>query len=282
MAVTRESKRRRPHEGDHRLADHGPIEHLAAHSLAHDALRYHGGLGGVEAGDGPAGHGDEHIGPDGRTRGAQVSQGDLRDGELAAGEEDAADDGCRHGDEQHAEDGIELADELVDGEERGGQVVDQDHHRPKGAVHPGRGQLVEEPRGAGHEHRAAKHQQDHGEHPHDPHGPLAEICAGQLRDGCAAVAGADHARHIVMDRAAQYGPEHDPEEHHRPEHRAHEGPEDGPGPGDVQELDQKRPPRFQGHAIHAVVYGHGGGLSIVGGKHRLRDPAIYGVAEDQH
>ena len=96
------------------------------------------------------------------------------------------------------------------------------------------------------------------------------------------MAGADHARHIVVDRPAQDGPGHDPEEDHRPEHSAHERAEDGAGPGYVQQLDEERPAGLQGHAVHAVMDGQGRGLPIIGAEDLLHHPAIDQVARQKN
>ena len=52
-----------PDQGDDALGHHGAVEDGAALLLAGDAAGHHGGLGGVEAGDGAAGNGDKHGGP---------------------------------------------------------------------------------------------------------------------------------------------------------------------------------------------------------------------------
>ena len=276
--------RRGPDQGDDRLGNHGAVEDRPALLFAGDAFGDHRRLGRVEAGDGAAGHGDEHEGPDrgGIRLRMQVGQADFGNHEAPAGEDNSPDHGHRHQDQQHAENGIQLTDQLIDRQQRRQQVIDQDDHAPDGAVDRSRRKPRQEPRRAGDEHRSAQHQQHDGKHAHDPPGGVSQIIAGQLRDGSALMAGGDHAGHIVVNGAAENRAEHDPQEDHRAEAGAHQRAEDRPCSGDIQQLDQKGLPGLHRHAVHAVIDRDRRRLAPVRGKNLFRQPAPDQEADKEH
>ena len=234
----------------------------------------------MEAGDGAAGYGDEHERPDGQPRRVQVSQRELRDG-IAPGD-DAAEDARRHEDQHRAEQGIKSADDLVDGQKRGEDVIDEDHDDPECAVQRVRRQARQERGGGGDEHRAGQDKEQDGENAHAPLCALAQIDAAELSDGSAVVPLGDHAGHIIVDAAAQHGAEDDPEEHHRAEAGAHQRAEDRAGARDVQKLHQKRLPGGHGEKIHPVLLRISRRLPVIRRKHLFHHCAIDEITRDQH
>ena len=269
-----------PHEGDDALGDHGTVEHEVTLALTLEAAGHQRGLGGMEAGNRAAGHGDEHEGPDGQSLRVQVTQRDLRD--RIAARYDPAEDTRRHDDQHRAEHRVELADDLVYGQQRGQHIVNEDDNDPEARAQHIRRQPRQQRRGGGDKDRAGQQQEQHGEDAHHPPGAFSEIDAAELRDGGAVMALGDHAGHIVVYAAAQHRAENDPQEHHRAEAGAHERAEDRAGAGDVQKLHQEGLPGGHGEKIHVVAAGVGRGLPVVGGERFFHDPAIDKIAEHQH
>ena len=238
-----------PDQSDDALRHHGTVEHEVALLLTLHAAGHQGALGGMETGDSAAGHGDEHEAPDGGALGMHVGEvvPDLGD-HIALGE-DADGHAHSHDDQADAEDGIDLADDLIDGQEGGDEVVDQDQHQPEqlagedaGAVAVGEQQLDQTCRAHG-EHGAHHDQQDHAEHAHHVLHGAAQIDAGNLRDGSALVALAEHAGEVIVDSACENGAEGDPQEHHGAPQSTAQCTEDGAQACDVQQLDHKQLPR---------------------------------------
>src|SRR5699024_6673280 len=118
--------------GDDALADHGAVEHHVALALGLHAAGHQGRLGGVEAGNGAAGHGDEHEAPDRLAGGLHVIEVGPQLGDLVGRVgHDAKAHAHGHDDEADAKDGVDLADDLVDGQEGGDEVVGQDDPQPE-------------------------------------------------------------------------------------------------------------------------------------------------------
>ena len=210
----------------------------------------------------------------------------LGDGVLRL-REDADDDAHRHDDEADTEDGIDLADDLVDGEEGGDEVVHQDDDEPEKGGGDEAGvaafleELHDEAGGAHGEDSAHHHQQHHAENAHDVLHGAAQIDAGDLGDRGAVVTDAHHAGEVVMHRAGKDGAEGDPQEDDGAPEGTLQGAEDGAETGDVQKLDHKELPLGQDHVVHAVVDLDGRGLPVIGAEGILHDLAVDEVPADQ-
>ena len=177
-----------PHHSDEALQDHHVVEGHAALTLVLHRAGDDSRLGGVEAGQNAAGHGNEEDRQEvaalevvciGEALNRAVSPGELQDGrgpvvphvqQGIALDEDA--DEHTHGGEQQdgAEDGINAADDGVDGEHGSDQVIQEDHavNDPGGdggrlavkAEHGGGGNVA----GGVNEHSAHQQQKQTAEH----------------------------------------------------------------------------------------------------------------------
>src|SRR5699024_6164926 len=221
-----------PDQGDDALADHSAVEHHVALTLGLHAAGHQGRLGGVEAGNGAAGHGDEHEAPDRLAGGLHVIEVGPQLGDLVGGVgHDAKTHTHGHDDEADAEDGVDLADDLVDGQEGGDGVVGQDEPQPERA--------------------------------HDVLQAGAKVDAAHHRAGSAVTALGQHAGEIVVDAAGKDGAEGDPQEHHRPPQRALHGAEDGAQACNVQQLDQEQFPLRHHDVVDTVVDADRGRFPVI-------------------
>ena len=87
----------------------------------------------MEAGDRATGHGDKHHGPHRQSFGMYHGErGGCQLGQLIGGvDQDRPRDPQRHDDQADAENRVDLSDDLVDGEKRCQQIVDQDDCQPE-------------------------------------------------------------------------------------------------------------------------------------------------------
>ncbi len=255
------------------------------------------GLGTVEAGHDAAGHGDKEDRdegqpsdvPDKAARFLRIGRDPVRGGgqqALEVAQVDAAigEHANQHGngghDQEGAEDGIDAADDLVNGEDRGQDVVHKDQavHQPQHPVGGGGGLLEDvandEVAGGVHENHAHQHQQDAGEPQVDGLGLVAQVLgddAGHLR---AAVAGGDHAVEVVMHRAGQHAANGDGNQGNRPKQNALDGAQHRAGARDVEQVDQGVLPGRHRHIVHVVALRVRGGGPVIRAKLLLDELAV--------
>ena len=242
----------------------------------------------MEAGNGAAGHSDEHEGPDSLSGGMHIGEvgPDLGDHKLGLGE-DTHRDAHSHDDQADAEQGIDLADDLVNRDESRHEVVHQDDHQPEqGGGHQAGGAVVleqgDDQAGGTHGKHGAHHdQQDHGENAHDVLHDLAQIDAADLGDGSAVVALRQHTGKIVVDAAGKDGAEGDPQENHGTPQGALQRAEDRAEARDVQKLYQKQLPLRHDHVVHAVIDPDSGGLPVIRAEGFVHQLAIGEVTHHQ-
>ncbi len=176
----------------------------------------------MKAGNDAAGCGDEHEGKRGYSRRVHTAESapDFRNGVLRP-DNDAAGHSCRHKYQTDTEDGADPADEFINGEERGNEVVNQNHTQPEpgGGQHSLRAALPEQSddqaRRAHGERGAQQDQQYQTEYTRDILDGAAQIYAGGLGDGAAAGTGTHHTGKVVVDAAGQQCAEGDPQKDHR-------------------------------------------------------------------
>ena len=257
--------------------------------LALHAARHQGRLGGVEAGNGTAGHRDEHEAPDGGGRGVHIVQmgPDFGDGEFGVGV-DAHDDTNGHDDQADAEQRINLADDLINGNEGSDEVIDENQHQPEqgGGQEAGRTEVLaqgDDQAGRAHRKDGAHHdQQHHREHTHDVLHGVAQIFAGHFGDGAALVAFADHTGEVVMNAAGKDGAEGDPQEHDGSPQSTLHGAEDRSQASNVQQLDQEQLPLGHHDIVNTVIDAHGGSFAIVRAKGVVHHFTVGKVADHQN
>ena len=294
-----------PHHSDEALQDHHVVEGHAALTLVLHRAGDDGRLGGVEAGQNAAGHGNEEDRQEivalevvgiGKALDRAVSTGELQDGrgpvvphvqQRIALDEDA-DEHADGGEQQDgAEDGVNAADDGVDGEHGGDQVIQEDHavNDPGG---DGGGLAVEAEHGGGgnvargiNEHSAHQQQKQTAEHVVYVENALIGIALDHLGHLGAAVTQADHAGEIVVHGAADDVADGDGDKCDGPEQNALDGPQDGAGTGDVQQVDQAVSPALHGDIVHAVLFGVGRGLTVVRPENFLAEASVQRSAAEQ-
>ena len=241
----------------------------------------------MEAGDRAAGDGDEHKAPDRSGLRVEVSEVVPDLGDLVALGEDTERHAECHDDEADAEQGVDLTNDLVDGQERCDEVVDQDQNQPEelagkdaGAAALGAQQL-DEAGGADSEHGADHHEQHHAEHAHDVLHCAAEVDTGDLGDGSAFITLAHHTGEVVMDCTGKDGTEGDPQENDRTPKSTAQSAEDGTQTRNIQKLDHKELPLRENHVVHAIVDLHGRRFTVVRAESLFDDATVNEVAADQ-
>ena len=207
----------------------------------------------MEARDRAAGDRDEERRDDGYGVGVELEIGEGRHlGNPVVAQKQHAQQPHGHGHQRHAEDRVDAADDLVDGQQRGDKVVDQDDPDPCGTG-DARRDLVKQLRGAEHEDRTHQHEQQHREDTHELAHAAAEIAPDNLGNAQSVVAYEHHARKIVVHGPHEDAAEGDPQKGHGTEAGAEDGSEDRARTGNVEQLDQENPPARQRHVIHAVI-----------------------------
>ena len=220
----------------------------------------------MESRDGPAGDGREEHRYDRevlRIGYAVFERGELRNGVFTA-EKQHHEDTEGHEQQREAENGVDAADNLVHGQQRGSDVIDEDdaqddEQQPREIpernaferrnVEP----VGNERRGLREEHGPHEDHQPCGKKAHDDLHPAAEIVACGFGQARAVVAERDDPGDEIVRRAHEDASEGDPQKRHGAvggtEHRT----EDRAEACDIQQLDQENAPTRQGHVIHTVI-----------------------------
>ena len=276
-----------PDQSDDALADHCAVEHEVALLLTLHAASHQGTLGGMEAGNSAAGHGDEHEAPDGSALRMHIGEvvPDLGD-HITLGE-DTHGHTNSHDNQADAEHGIDLTDDLINGQEGGDEVVHKDQHQPEqlvgedtGAAAVGEQELDQTSRAHG-EHGTDHDQQHNAEHTHDILHGAAQVDAGDLGDRGALVTLAEHTGEVIVDSTGENGTESDPQEHNRTPQSAAQSAKDGTQASNVQQLDHEQLPLGQNHVVHAVIDLDSGSLTVIGPEGPIHQGAIGEIAADQ-
>ena len=276
-----------PDQSDDALGHHGAVEHEVALLLTLHAASHQGALGGMEAGNGAAGHGDEHEAPDGSALRMHIGEVVPNLGDHITLGEDTHGHTNSHDDQADAEHGIDLTDDLVDGQEGGDEIVHQNQHQPEqlvgedtGAAAVGEQELDQTSRAHG-EHGTDHDQQHNAEHTHDVLHSAAQVDAGDLGDRGALVTLAEHTGEVIVDSTGENGTEGDPQEHNRTPQSTAQSAEDGTQASNVQQLDHEQLPLGQNHVVHAVIDLDSGSLTVIGPEGPIHQGAIGEIAADQ-
>jgi len=241
----------------------------------------------MEAGNGAAGHGDEHEAPDGSALRMHIGEVVPNLGDHITLGEDTHGHTNSHDDQADAEHGIDLTDDLVDGQEGGDEIVHQNQHQPEqlvgedtGAAAVGEQELDQTSRAHG-EHGTDHDQQHNAEHTHDVLHSAAQVDAGDLGDRGALVTLAEHTGEVIVDSTGENGTEGDPQEHNRTPQSTAQSAEDGTQASNVQQLDHEQLPLGQNHVVHAVIDLDSGSLTVIGPEGPIHQGAIGEIAADQ-
>ena len=277
-------RRRRPDQSHDALHDHRAVEDVAPLFLIGHAPRHQGRLRGVESRHRAARDADEHhreYGVGGRLRMTVLQTApDFGDFGLVDGERHH--DAHGHAHQQETEYRIDPANDLVDRQQGGYQVVSQDDDHPDVNARVGGELRLQQLRGRVHEDHPDEHHQQHHETAHELFHAVAEVFAVRLGQTAAVVAQGNHARQVVVDRAAEDAPEDNPQVGGRAELCPHDGAADRTHPRDVQELDEEKLPRLHRNVIDPV--GHRLRRRrplLVNAEHPVHETAVEKVSEDE-
>ena len=291
-----------PDHGDEALEGHHPVEGGAALTLALHGAGDDGSLGGVEARQNAARDRDEEDGQE--VVGVEVAL--VVDGDGLAGIIDnSADPGLpdfdqrvllgkdadEHADggeqEDGAEDRVDAADDGVDREHGGDQIVQEDDTVDDPGRPVGRSAGAHEDLSGGYvaggvdEHRADEEQQDAQEDVVDRVDALVGVLLDHIRHLAAAVTQADHAAHVVVHGAADDVADGDGDEGEGPEEDALDGSYDGAGARNVEKVYEAVLPAAHRDVVNAVLLGVRRSLTVVGPEHVLTELAVERGAANQ-
>ena len=297
-AVVEEIHRHRgPYQGNDALGNHRTIEDRTAHLLVLHASSHQRTLGGMETTDCTAGDGDEEAWEERtllherlRTQPSRVlveigrSQIAPQLRQLRPLHEQSYHQRSRHEEQREGEERIYLADNLVDRQQRGDDVVDEDDDNPEHLAAQERTRMADAIENDGrtiHEYRTHHHQQQHGEHQHHLLGSAAQILAHQLRQARTLVADAQHAAHIIVHGTRKDASEDDPEIGHGAIPRTHDGTKDWSSARYVEELNHKDLPTWQHHEVDSVGFGHCRRRAVVRTEHMRHKLSIKKVAQNK-
>ena len=240
-----------------------------------------GRLGGVEAGEDAARDGDEEAGDDGLIVEHAGLEGLGLGEEPGVGEtvpDQRAEHGERPDEEDGPEEGIDGADDFVDREEGGDNIVKEDdaNEDPEpGEVWRGRGgEAGGEVGGDIDEDGDHQQEQDHEEDGVGLGVPPAEGALGEGGEVGTLGAHAHEAGDAVVHRAAEDAPHGNDPEALPTEFDADDDADDGAHAGDVEQLDEHVLPHRQGHIVNAVGLGVAGRGPVVGAQQSLNEASV--------
>ena len=280
LAIKKPYRHRGPYQRHGPLGNHRPEEQRPSHAFVFDAAGHQRALRGVEARDGTAGDGDEQHGEDavGPTvwlrRGPHVVAVRPQFGQRGPVEEEPHHQRPSHEQQRQGEQRIDLADDLVDGQHRGDEVIAEDDDDPHHGV---AADGMENQGGAIDEHRSHQDEQQHRDHQHHVLRGRAQIVADHLGQSRAVVAHGEHAAQIVVDGSSEDAAEDNPQIGRRTELRAHDGTEDGPRARDVEELDHEDLPSGHHDVVQPIGLADGGRHAVVGAEYALNKAAVEDV-----
>ena len=248
-----------PNQSYDTFRDHGSIEDRTTVTFVLDATRHQRTLRGMESGNGTTGNGDEQTG---ENRifvriGMRIAQTipKLRKSRMI--DKEHHDQTHSHEQQCECKDGIDLTDNLIDRQQSGYHIIDEDHDDPEHQTERIGRHLRQQHGRTGDEHGTYENQQDHAEDQHYPFHVGSEITANQLRKTFPFVADRKHARQIIVHSTSKDTSEDDPEERRDTEERPHDGAEDRSCASDIEELYHIHFPRRHRDIINAVLHGVG-------------------------
>ena len=189
--------------------------------------------------------------------------------------------------QDRAEDGVDLADDGVNGEHGGDQIVGEDRTIDNPGGDRGSRTVKAEDAGGGDvaggvdEHSTHQQQQQAHKHIVDPVNTLVGVLVDHGGHLGAAVTQADHTREVVVHGAADDITDGDGNKGDGAKEDALDGAKDGAGTCDVQQIDQHILPLRHGHIVHTVLLGIGRSLPVIGAKHLFADRAVDGGTREQ-
>ena len=272
-----------PDQGNDTFGYHGAIEDGAPLLLVLHAACHQRTLRGMETTDGTTGNGDEQGGENAvlqfQPLGTEVAE--MVPQLWQYGHLDKQTHHQCHSHEQHGkgEDGIELADNLVDGQHRGDDIIAEDDENPQGGGAPDGMQYLGR---TIHKHDAHHDQQEDGENQHHLLRGIAQIFAYQFGQSGTLVAQGEHTAQVVVGGSGEDTAEHNPQISNRAELSSHDGTKNRTSSSDVQKLNHKNLPTGKNEKINSVGHGYCRGRTIVGLDNALYKFPIQQIAQHQN
>ena len=241
----------------------------------------------METGDGAAGYGDKHEGPDRRPAGMHVVEivPDFRD-RVSAVREDADDNTYCHDDQTDAEQRIDPSYDLINGDEGRDEIISKDDPQPDFLLCEDTGTAVIGDQGDNQTGRSYRENGTHHDQKHDAedtHNVLhqaSKINAADLGNRYAVISLRKHTGEIVVHAACENSAEGDPEEYDRSPEGALHGSEDRAKTGDIQKLDEKQLPLRHDNVVHAVINTDSRSLPVIRCEGIIHDFAIDEISSD--
>ena len=165
-------------------------------------------------------------------------------------------DAYRHEQQGDGEQRIDFTDDFIHRQQGGEDVIQEHRNNPERHIQRLRREFGEQPRRSCDEHGAHQYHQYHGEHPHHLFCRHPQIASDDFRQAFPAVPDGQHAGQVVVRRAGENAPQHDPQIGRRAELRPHDGPEYRSQSCNVQKLNHKDFPRRHRDIIHPVRFCH--------------------------
>ena len=209
--------------------------------------------------------------------------GDFGQGSLLG--KDAIEHAAGHDEQGDAEEGVDASYHLVDGEQRGQDVVGKDDacpHEGCAPFAPTGGHGAEECGRRGDEDGSDQYHEDEGEEQDDDVCGAAQFGVYQFGQACSVFSERQHTAHVVVYGSAEDAAEDDPKVGGGAEEYALNGTEDGACAGDVEELDEIDFPCGHGDVVNPILLGVAWCLSArIGSEGALDKVAVEHVAEDK-
>ena len=194
----------------------------------------------------------------------------------------------RRKDQHRTEDRVHLADDLINREDRRNVVI----HEDDAVDNPGR-RIFRTAREAENLRRGdvagcvdkdgtdqkQKHRDKDVINPEDL---AVRVLLDHIRHLDAAVSRADHAREVVVHRAADHVSDRNGEQSNRPEEYALNRPEYGTGTRNVQKVNQRILPGRHRNKVHTVLLRIRRGLAVIRAEDALTEGAVQKSAADQN
>ena len=235
----------------------------------------------METADSTTGNGDEQSGEDGGREPFTVNAV-VQFGQRGPLDEQHRHQRYCHEEHRDGKEWIDLADDLVDGQHRGNDIINEDDAAPDiNPREPLATQFAEDECRTVHKHRTHHHQQEHGEHQHHLLCGLSQVVANQLGLTGTTVTNGEHAAKIIVNSTGKDTSKDNPQIGRRTELGSHDSTEDGARSCDVQELNHENLPGRQHDVINTIGLSYGRRRSVVGAKHLLYETTIEKVAQNK-
>ena len=165
----------------------------------------------------------------------------------------------RHDDQDNTEDRIDLADDLVNRDKGGDEIVQQNNCQPGRGLCKRAGntllrqQLDKQTSRSDCEHGTNHDQQNNRKYSHNGVHDRPKIDARYFGDRSTVISLGKHTGEVIMHRTGKNRTERDPQEYDRSPQRALHGTEDRAKAGDVQKLHQKQLPGRHDNVVNTVI-----------------------------